>query len=174
MAGSVPPFYLILNLVKAGIRDLGRLKIQKLIYLAAQAGVPAQASYHMYHFGPFSSDVQADIYSLVNARLIALYETGYELTEEGHAVLGLLKGAIAEPDEERLDRVIRDFGAMPAKDLEVLATCLMIDRGFRTATGKVPTIDAVVEAASQAKPQFTSGFIRDRARQLRKHSYLFA
>jgi uncharacterized protein YwgA len=49
---------------------IGRTKLQKIIYLLQECGLPSNYSYSMYFYGPYSEDVKADLAVLKYSHII--------------------------------------------------------------------------------------------------------
>lgn len=65
----------------------GRKRFQKVVYLLQQIGLPYTEKFRYYHYGPYSSELQAEIDNLVNYELVDECYTGetyvYKATEKG-------------------------------------------------------------------------------------------
>lgn len=66
---------------------IGRKRLQKTVYLLQQIGFPYAGKFTYHHYGPYSSELQAEIDRLVDYRLLSeTYNNKayiYKITEDG-------------------------------------------------------------------------------------------
>lgn len=127
----------IARLVKACGKVDGRKKIQKMVYILQQAGHPFREEFGYLHYGPYSSELKAEIDSLVTSTVGLLEETPqpiidhtsyvYKPTQKLEHSLESL-GIAGEPAWADLARTLNKLNA---SQLEAISTILFLrERGF--------------------------------------------
>lgn len=83
--------YALIRLFNSVPQIIGRKKLQKVVYLLQQIGVPYTEKFSYHHYGPYSAELQAEIDRLVDYRLLTETFTDktyiYKITEEGNSFL---------------------------------------------------------------------------------------
>jgi uncharacterized protein len=153
----------------------GRTALMKYCYfLQAIRGVPLGYSFTLYAYGPFESDVLADLGSC--EAMGAIVETvveyprsyGYRITPG--AALDEVKDlapvfvARYEPD---VAWVVEAFGTLTAAELELVSTVIYADRSLRQATK-----EELVQVVHGVKPHFTLERIRGYVERLQSKGLL--
>ena len=115
-------YYLISTL-----NDVGKTKIQKLLYFAQEGyGLQTNFDIQMYHYGPYSFEIDDQLSRLRFRKLIEIEHDpyGYGFHVRPRLVDDAIKATLVpDPDEQRaIDEAIRRFGHMDAKELELRAT----------------------------------------------------
>ena len=95
--------------------------VQKMIYLIQNAGIDLGYDYHLYFYGPYSSDLDEDTVNLALDNVIAMNygEWGHKLTPQNGNVL-LIDGIDPEPVKE----IISHYSHWSPRRLELLATAV--------------------------------------------------
>ena len=79
--------YALLRLFTVASTIEGRKRFQKTVYLLQQIGISYTEKFKYYHYGPYSSELQAEIDRLVRYELINETYTGdayvYNITDKG-------------------------------------------------------------------------------------------
>lgn len=79
--------YALIRLFDVAPTISGRKRFQKVVYLLQQIGIPYTEKFRYHHFGPYSSELQAEMDNLVNYELIDESYTGetyvYKITDKG-------------------------------------------------------------------------------------------
>lgn len=92
--------YALVLLLNSVSKIVGRKRLQKVVYLLQQTGVPFTEKFSYHHYGPYSSELQAEIDRLVDYQLVsetcnnACYT--YEITEEGIKFLETYQKVVGE------------------------------------------------------------------------------
>lgn len=92
--------YVLVLLLNSVPKIVGRKRLQKMVYLLQQIGAPFNEKFSYHHYGPYSSELQADIDRLVDYRLLSeTYNNAfytYEITEEGTSFLETYEKVVGE------------------------------------------------------------------------------
>ncbi|NMB40895.1 MAG: hypothetical protein GX996_03055 [Firmicutes bacterium] len=90
--------YALISLFAFVTKIIGRKKLQKMVYLLQQAGVPYNLKFRYHHYGPYSAELQAEIDRLIGHQLLTETYDGvaytYEITEQGRSFLQKYKEVI--------------------------------------------------------------------------------
>lgn len=156
----------------------GKTALQKLVYFLQEVeGVDCGYDFTLYTYGPFSSGLLGDLDvagAMSGVKLTSDGGYGYHI-HPGEKVNNFRRAASPFLDEHKsaIKRVVSEFGAMSAKQLELRATVVYFDRqAFRCQqslsaseiTGKVKSV----------KPHFEEAVIANAVQQLDKKGYLKA
>jgi len=155
-------FGTIMRLIEL-LGDTGKIRLQKLVYFLQEGwGVSLGYDFVMYHFGPYSAQVDADLSVLAAAGVvkISVDPGGYGY----HVVAGELRpGSLAEAamDCEEIPKVVEAFRGYDAAALELAATIHFVHSLMPGAQRR-----AVVEQARALKPKFPVSSVEARYDQL--------
>jgi uncharacterized protein YwgA len=157
------------NWVLYGVRALnkanswtGRIHIHKLLFIvkALDLGNPP-FNFELYQYGPYSRRLDF---------LIAEMEDSGELDKTYPApgygpkyTLGASIGKTDDDEFEVLGRVANELGNCDSKDLELIATCLWVERIERVESDPL-----IVDRVAQIKPKYNSATIEVQLRASRK------
>ena len=145
--------------------DSGKIKVQKLTYFLQEAfRVPLQYKFRMYHYGPYSEEIERD--------LSVLRSLGYIDIVQDHAGFGFHITPLVSEAESMFDNastgfrkevaeVIKLFKTCDASSLELYATIHFVGN-ILTVTSK----QDIIEKVSILKPKFSPETI------LEKFNYL--
>lgn len=139
----------------------GKTAIQKLVYFLQEAvGVPCGYEYIFYNYGPYSRDLAAD---LEYADVIG--GVSIKSREDVPAAYAISPGEFKEDIKQRgadflsrhheaIERVIRDFGGYPARELELFAT---IYYAYRFAVDREQPLakEELIRQVQGLKPRFS-------------------
>ena len=143
----------VVHKVVADLRDVGKTKIQKIVYfIQAVKSVPVGYSFKMHHYGPFAEDVETDTARLRLGGHVEVHpdHLGYGF----HITPGPLQAEeewlrIVEPYEGALREVLHEFGESSTSELELLATIHYVHK-----LSKQPTKNDVLFKVKSLKPKF--------------------
>jgi hypothetical protein len=166
---------------KAPNQTLGRTQVMKLFYFLQELkGVSLGYDFRLFNYGPFDSEVLSDLSSACGSSTLVektvLYSRGY-----GYDITpGINADLVCRPLEEnhreiveKVDEVMRDFGAFSASELELRSTILFVDREYASAGQKV-SVETIVERVRQIKPHFDEVTIRKRSSEMKDKNYLYS
>lgn len=160
---------------------IGRTAVVKFLYfLQALRNVPLGYRFTLYSYGPFDSDVLAD---LANAEALGLVEStvvqfpggyGYEI-KPGRNTEWLQKRSakFLKQYERDVDWVIREFGTLTSGQLELVSTIVYVDQEAASNKEEL-SLDEIAELVKEIKPHFSTGQIMEFAVQLRDEGLLAA
>jgi len=144
----------------------GRTHLHKLFYLAGELlGVEHPFQFELYRFGPYSFDLDAGVRDLGVCGLLSRefkhegYGPSYKSVENWAGVVG---DDVSDEAHQRLSRLALLIGERPASDLELMATCLWVERN----QGITDPVE-VVKAVRQIKPRYEAARIERERQALR-------
>ena len=157
----------------------GRTALMKLCYfLQTLRRAPLEYHFTLYSYGPFDSDVLADLdtaeaLGAVQAS-VSYYPGGYgyEIRPAGQCESAKqLAAGFLNRHETDIDWVIAEFGGLDAADLELTSTIVYIDREALSAQERLQN-EALVQRVRDVKPHFTEEQVRDQVRDLNEKNIL--
>jgi hypothetical protein len=148
----------------------GRTALMKYCYfLQTVRGVRLGYSFSLYSYGPFDSDVLADIGSCeamgAVVETVVEYPRSYGYQISPGAALGAVKElapGFIEHYERDIAWVVDNFGGHTAAELELVSTVIYADRDLRQTTK-----EELVQVVHGVKPHFTPDRIRNHVERLR-------
>lgn len=152
---------------RAPARHIGRTALMKYMYfLQVVRGLPLGYNFSMYSYGPFDSDVLADLSSaetmcIVNVSPIEFVGGyGYRIKPGAQAEAAKRNASQFLMDHRKdVDWLISVFGNFNSAELELTSTIVYVDREFgeRGQNGSASDIAARV---NEIKPHFTREQVR--------------
>jgi hypothetical protein len=142
---------------------LGRTAIMKLMFfLQERMGVPLNYQFSLYSYGPFDSDVLADISTAERLNVlrssVEYYPSGtgylYEPGPEAQSV-NQLAGNFLDEHRDSIEWVLANFSRKTAGELELLSTIL-----FVVKYQNPKTVSKLIEQVGLVKPHFSQEHIR--------------
>ena len=142
--------------------NLGRTTLMKLCYfLQALRDVPLGYKFTLYSYGPFDSDVLADLQTAETMGVlradVEYYSGGYKYDiqpdEKGAKAKELAKEFLTEHKRD-IEWVTKKFGHRTATDLELLSTIVYINDDQKIKNRKV-----LAERVKLVKPHFSESQI---------------
>ena len=160
---------------KLGPDALGRTSLMKLLYLAQELkNVPLDYHFTLYSYGPFDSDVLADLgraESLEAVKSNVEYFSGgyrYKISPGVQAAELVGDSEFIQVHQPALDWVIENFGQYSPSDLELLSTIVFADQ-----QGKEPVSrDDLAQTVNSIKPKFAPAYVRDKVGHLASQGLL--
>ena len=141
--------------------QFGKTKLQKMIYfLQVIYGVDCGYDFELYSYGPFTSQLLGDLDQVEHFGCITVISNQwgyYDILPTNKA------SALRLKDEEflsnqrtkaALDSLVETYGAMTAKDLELRATIVYVERDVRRK-GNPANKTNVSRLVGQIKPKFS-------------------
>jgi uncharacterized protein len=142
----------------AGRARLGRTALMKLLFFLQESkGVPLGYQFSLYSYGPFDSDVLADISTAERLNVlkssVVYYPSGmgYEYSS-GSDLKSVrdLAGPFLQEHNASIDWVLENFARKTAADLELLSTILFVAKYENP-----PTAKKLIEKVELIKPHFS-------------------
>ena len=137
--------------------DMGKVQLQKYVYfLQAAYNVPVEYSFKMYHYGPYSEDLDRDMTIL---KLLGYINIDRDADGYGYHLTALDEpdddwNTIMSPYSESLENATQVFGKLSASDLELYATIHFVN----DLNGEPPQQE-VVNTVHSLKPKFNESTI---------------
>lgn len=142
----------------------GRIKVQKILYLANLCGWNCIRDYRYYNYGPYSEIVMTELENFKRNAWIQedSFQTeqgnlahSYSITNQGKRIADSLAAKI---DNEKLVKktmsLMRELYKFTSDDLEMMATLVFLRRNEPGLSN-----DQLVKRASELKPRFEEGKI---------------
>jgi uncharacterized protein len=147
---------------KAPFKNLGRTAVMKCMYfLQTVREVPLGYHFSLYSYGPFDSEVLADLEYAENLNIVTTqvvpYPSGHGYQIEPGPSMESVRVAAAEFLKEHggdIDWVMDRFGRRSAADLELDSTIIFVDREAVRSSQTLRT-DDLAARVGKVKPQFT-------------------
>jgi len=144
-------------------KQFGKTALQKLVYfLQVIYGVDCGYSYEFYSYGPFASQLLNDLdlvahFGGVSVQPVTFMMGGYAIHPAKEA--DTLRDRAAdfldnEKTKAALDSLVATYGNMTAKDLELRATIVYIERDMHRK-GRPATKDEICRLVNEIKPKFS-------------------
>jgi uncharacterized protein len=107
---------------------LGKTAMMKLLHILEDGyGVPLGYRFSLYNYGPYDSSVMSDIdhsESLGQVKILFDEEAGYQITPTSIGEVPCPSAA-----KGKLDELLKHFGDMNARELELRSTLLFLSQG---------------------------------------------
>jgi len=134
--------------------QMGKTIVQKLMYLLTRRGT-TDFAYSLYHYGPYSSKVSAELDFAKNLGLVDINwkdEKGFFIKptkkiDEFESLLG-------EEDKKSIDEIVNKFGGFNAKDLSIVATAFYVMDNFDVSK------NIVIDVVWGLKPKYKTHKIK--------------
>ncbi|MGA8433173.1 MAG: hypothetical protein WB729_25350 [Candidatus Sulfotelmatobacter sp.] len=146
----------------APAKHIGRTALMKYMYfLQTVRGVPLGYNFSMYSYGPFDSNVLADLSSAEMLKIVEItpveFAGGY-----GYRIVPGARAEIAERNAEQflfdhakdLDWLFSIFGNMNSAELELTSTIVYVDREC-VKKDQQSTIQEIAVRVNEIKPHFS-------------------
>ena len=158
--------------------QLGKTALQKLVYLLQDVyGVDCGYDFRLYTYGPFTSELlhDLDVVESVGGVSVTSVRTelgGYQIDPDKNA-----QSISNEAEEflschsEKLDALIEDYGHYSAKDLEIRATIVFVEREMKRDRKRL-TEDDLVQLVHDIKPYFPVSGIKSIVEELRSKRHV--
>jgi uncharacterized protein len=151
----------VISALAEKVPQLGRTSLMKHCYfLQVLRKVPLGYRFSLYSYGPFDSDVLADLDSAaaigaVTSSVVSYFNTyGYRIEPGPRApAIQSRSTSFLESNKSHIDWVAQTFGHMNASELELVSTIIYSDREAKSHREKV-TIDELARRVRDVKPHF--------------------
>ncbi len=158
--------------------QFGKTSLQKIIYLLQELNeVPTNYQFSLYTHGPFTAQLLGDLdlveaLGAVKVQYVVSGYGGYQISP-GREWEAIRDKAAQFLDEKKdaIDRVVDEFGAFCAKDLELRSTIVYLDRDVKRSKKDLDRAN-FIELVKKVKPRFTEDAIAEALEQLEKKGYV--
>lgn len=136
--------------------DVGKIKIQKLVYFLQEAyGLPLGCSFYLHYYGPYSEEVETAISNLKFMGYVSVepdphgYGFHVRSMSPGEDAWNQIVGSV----EEKMGYAIEKLGTMEAWKLELMATIHYVSTSLDLPKRQV------VSVVTRLKPKFEADFV---------------
>lgn len=152
----------------------GKKAFQKLVYFGQVLGLPFKQPYRMHYFGPYSDSV-ADELSRAEELGIIQYENNSYKFSAGQAMEEYIDENFSELqiNFDNLEKLVRYFGDMRPRELELYATTHYIDNNQKLLYDEYNKGKIVTKVKEVKGEKFTLSEIEQAYDQLGKWSLLY-
>ena len=150
----------IANMIVSELGDVGKTKLQKLVYFLQEAqGIPTRYPFKMHHYGPYSEALETDVARLSHAGYVNVSPDrmgfGFHIIPGESHPEDQWRAALT-PHQRSLRQVIDMFGECETFELELAATI-----HFVKALSPKWRKDQVIDMTKRLKPKFAPSFIEE-------------
>ena len=155
---------LLADLTSRAHLRLGRTAFMKILFFLQESkGVPLHYQFSLYSYGPFDSDVLADISSAERLNVLkattVYYPSGigyeYSLGSDAKSVENLAADFI-NVHRKSIDWALEHFSGRTAAELELLSTILFVAK-YQNPN----SVDKLIDQVELIKPHFSQAQIRN-------------
>jgi uncharacterized protein YwgA len=153
----------IIHALVTRLGDVGKIKIQKLVYFLQEAyRVPLGCRFYLHYYGPYSEDVETGI---SNLKFMGYVSVEPDPDGYGFHVRSISPGEdawnqIVGSFEEKMGDAIQKLGTMEAWKLELMATIHYVSTSLDLPKREV------VSVVTRLKPKFEADFVETTFREL--------
>lgn len=143
--------------------QFGKTDLEKLVYLFQEVyGIDCGYEFELYSYGPFTSLLLGDLdqvahFGCVSVEPVHSITGGYEIRPTNKENFLEEKAADFLNDEKiisALDSLVSEFGSLTAKELELRATIVYVERDMHLKDEKA-TKEEICRIVSEIKPKFS-------------------
>ncbi len=169
----------VITFLAETFENLGRTALMKYCYfLQVVRGVPLGYRFSLYSYGPFDSEVLADLdtaESMDGVKSSVVYFPGgygYQIRPGARAEkLTKLGEQFLRAHREDLEWLRREFGGSSPADLELASTLIYSDREAEDDEEEL-TLGQLAKRVNELKPRYTLAKIEDLAKRLHASGFL--
>lgn len=160
--------------------QLGKTALQKLVFLLqAVYGIDCGYDFELYSYGPFDSRLLGDLdlvehWGCVSVQSVNASLDGYRIRPAEHVEFIRAKASDfldAPQTQDALSSLVSTYGRMRAKDLELRATTVYVERNLQRK-GESPTRADICRLVGEIKPRFSKGEIEMAVDELCQREYI--
>ncbi|AFM22872.1 hypothetical protein [Desulfomonile tiedjei] len=159
-------------------RQFGKTSLQKIIFLLQELEeVPTNYQFSLYTHGPFTAQILGDLdlvegFGAVKVRYFTEGYGGYQISPDRESESIRNKAAqFLDQNKEKIDKVVDEFGAFSAKDLELRSTIVYLDRDAGR-TKKDLSRDRFIQLVKRIKPRFSEDTIAVALKELEEKGFV--
>jgi len=141
--------------------NLGKTKLQKSLYFLQESqGVPLGFDFVMYHYGPYSNDIDSVLTEMSARGTIEI--VGYPRGDwVGYEIRPTKEEAAVPPEyAKQIERVAGFFSRLDAQQTELCATIHFV-KSILAEKKQEATRDAVTREVINIKPKFSSEVVNE-------------
>jgi len=156
-------------------RWCGKTVLQKLVYFLQEiAQIPIKYRFLLYYYGPYSRELNNDLYYLefLNAIKITYLGEGYRISLGEDKDFILEKGRdFLKAHQSQFRKIVDHFHNFDARTLELLATIVYIQKDAKRKGEKI-TKEELLDSVKKIKIKFSEREIKDQINWLIKEKFL--
>ncbi len=160
--------------------QFGKTVLEKLVFFLQEIyGIKCGYDFELYSYGPFDSQLLGDLDLVEHWGGVTVLRVnnsfgGYRIqpSEKVDSIVGKAKEFIEDQKTDKaLDDLVSNYGAMTARDLELRATTVYVERGLRKK-GESRSKEKICSLVSQIKPKFDFQEIEQAVLELKERSHI--
>ncbi|MDE2839805.1 MAG: hypothetical protein OXM03_04180 [Chloroflexota bacterium] len=158
--------------------QFGKTALQKLVYLLqAVYDVECDYDFSLYTYGPFTSELLQDLDLVESIGAVQVLPVrkgmdGYAIKPyENAAWVTTQAKEFLEAHKCALGKLIEEYGHYSAKELEIRATMIYVEREMK-GDGKPVSLDGLVRVVHDIKPYFPRDEIKSVAEELQAKEHV--
>jgi uncharacterized protein len=151
-------FSIVRYMVEKLGNDLGKTKIQKLLYFGQYAcGMPLNYAYRIHYFGPYSEELDDDMINMkLNGYLVIQPDPagyGYHVIPGKETIKKM--DEYLKPFQENINQCIEKFGNFTVQKLEIMSTLHYVEH----VAGIKGKKNEIVDIVASLKPRYNKTII---------------
>ncbi len=139
--------------------DIGRTKLQKLVFFLQDLAPVPKYRYELRHYGPYSYELSSDVEKLASLGFI---ETQHDSSGYGYHIYpghrSILDSAALAGFEQFVNEVVNNFAPLETRQLEIMSAIRFVDE-ILVSKGRRPEQTEVLDLVSKLKPQYTREYV---------------
>ncbi|MFH0822091.1 MAG: hypothetical protein V2B18_05020 [Pseudomonadota bacterium] len=158
--------------------QFGKTSLQKMIYLLQElGGIPADYRFSLYTHGPFTAQLLGDLdlveaLGAVKVNYVTSGYGGYQISPDREFEPIRDKASeFLHANKAAIERLVDEFGAFSAKDLELRSTIVFLDRNVKRSKKDLDRGN-FIGLVKKVKPRFTEDAIAEALEELEKKNYV--
>ncbi len=160
--------------------QFGKTALQKMVYLLQEAlGIDCGYHFQLYSYGPFDARILQDLDLVEYVGGVEIHQSespggGYEIRPgpQANMLREKAKGFLQdEKVKKALDRLVREWGPLMARDLELRSTVLYVARDMKESGDQV-TREGLLDLVRNLKPKFSHEEIKTAIQELSEKGFL--
>lgn len=140
-------------------KQVGKTVIQKMIYLLKVKEKIVDFNYSMYHYGPYSSEVDGEIDFADDIGALNVEwkpEKGYYITTK-EEILKHFLSFLTKEEKSSIDKLVKDYGKYSATELSIIATACYIKENKKNF--RMSNEQDIIEGVHSLKPEYDKEYI---------------
>jgi uncharacterized protein YwgA len=158
--------------------QFGKTSLQKMVYLLQELNeVPTGYQFSLYTHGPFTAQLLGDLdlveaLGAVQVQYVTSGYGGYQISPGGEGKAIRDKAAdFLDENKAAIERVVDEFGAFSAKELELRSTLVYLDRDLERSKKDLSKGD-FIGLVQKVKPRFSVDAIEKAMEELETKNYV--
>ncbi len=145
--------------------QFGKTALQKMVFLLQETyGVDCGYDFTLYSYGPFDSQLLGDLdlvesWGCVKVENAKSSMAGFQIvpTEEANKIRDKAASFLdSEATQTAIKSLINDYGEKSARELELRATLIYVDKDWQLKNGRLPSRDELYKTVHEIKPKFSN------------------